>query len=123
MWRTLGASGSPLLAWLPAIAWVGLIFLFPALPNLRFAPDEGLDFLARKAGHMAVFGILALLSWRRGEHHRVAPAVGLGAGAHGPIRDHGRVPSGARGRAPPVARGRGHRRDRGADPANTTRRT
>jgi VanZ family protein len=27
-------------------------------------PDAGLDFLVRKAGHMAVFGILALLTWR-----------------------------------------------------------
>jgi VanZ family protein len=26
--------------------------------------DPGLDFLVRKAGHMAVFGILALLLWR-----------------------------------------------------------
>jgi hypothetical protein len=27
-------------------------------------PDDLLDFLDRKAGHMAVFGILALLVWR-----------------------------------------------------------
>ena len=27
-------------------------------------PDESLDFLIRKAGHIGVFGILALLSWR-----------------------------------------------------------
>jgi VanZ family protein len=51
-------------AWLPAVAWAGLIFAFSAQPNLRFVPDEGLDFLVRKAGHMAVFGILALLAWR-----------------------------------------------------------
>jgi VanZ family protein len=51
-------------AWLPAIAWAGLIFAFSAQPNLRFAPDAGLDFLIRKAGHKAVFGILALLLWR-----------------------------------------------------------
>ena len=54
----------PLSGWLPAIAWAGLIFAFSAQPNLRFAPDEFLDFLVRKAGHMAVFGILALLLWR-----------------------------------------------------------
>jgi len=53
-----------LAAWLPAVAWAGLIFAFSAQPNLRFVPDEGLDFLVRKAGHMAVFGILALLAWR-----------------------------------------------------------
>ena len=64
MWRTQRSSGRPLAAWAPAIAWAELIFAFSAQPNLRFAPDEGLDFLVRKAGHMAVFGILALLSWR-----------------------------------------------------------
>ena len=64
MWRTLRGSGRPVLAWLPAIAWAGLIFAFSAQPNLRFAPDEGLDFLIRKAGHMVAFGILALLLWR-----------------------------------------------------------
>jgi VanZ family protein len=64
MWRALRGSGRPLLAWVPAIAWAGLIFAFSAQPNLRFAPDAGLDFLVRKAGHMGVFGILALLLWR-----------------------------------------------------------
>jgi VanZ family protein len=53
-----------LAAWLPAIAWAGLIFVFSAQPNLRFVPDARLDFLVRKAGHMGVFGILALLLWR-----------------------------------------------------------
>ena len=51
------------MAWLPAIAWAGVIFAFSAQPNLRLLPDAGLDFLVRKAGHMAVFGILALLVW------------------------------------------------------------
>jgi len=60
-----GHALRPLLSgWLPVIAWAGLIFAFSAQPNLRFASDEGLDFLVRKAGHMAVFGILALLLWR-----------------------------------------------------------
>jgi VanZ family protein len=27
-------------------------------------PDDALDFVVRKAGHMTVFGILALLIWR-----------------------------------------------------------
>ena len=60
----LRGFGRPLLAWVPAIAWAGLIFAFSAQPNLRFVPDAGLDFLVRKAGHMGVFGILALLLWR-----------------------------------------------------------
>jgi VanZ family protein len=65
MWRTLrGAGRGVFVVWLPAIAWAGLIFAFSAQPDLRFVPDEGLDFLVRKAGHMAAFGILALLLWR-----------------------------------------------------------
>lgn len=60
-WRALRGSGRSLVAWAPAIAWAGLIFAFSAQPDLRFAPDGGLDFVVRKLGHMAVFGILALL--------------------------------------------------------------
>ena len=62
--RPAHALGPLLFGWAPAIAWAGLIFVFSAQPNLRFVPDAGLDFLVRKAGHMAVFGILALLLWR-----------------------------------------------------------
>ena len=53
-----------LLGWLPVLAWAGLIFAFSAQPDLRFLPDAGLDFVVRKVGHAAVFGILALLAWR-----------------------------------------------------------
>ncbi len=56
--------GGRVAAWLPVIGWAVLIFAFSAQPNLRFVPDAGLDFLVRKAGHMGVFGILALLLWR-----------------------------------------------------------
>ena len=59
-----GALDRLLSGWAPAIAWAALIFAFSAQPDLRFAPDAGLDFLIRKSGHMAVFGILALLLWR-----------------------------------------------------------
>lgn len=52
------------LAWAPVLAWAALIFAFSAQPNLRFVEDPGLDFAVRKAGHMAAFGILALLAWR-----------------------------------------------------------
>ena len=51
------------LSWIPAVAWAGLIFLASAQPDLRFVPDEGLDFVVRKIGHAGVFGILALLTW------------------------------------------------------------
>ena len=59
-----GSRRGVFVAWLPAIAWAGLIFAFSAQPNLRFVPDQGVDFLVRKSGHMAVFGMLALLAWR-----------------------------------------------------------
>ena len=53
-----------LLAWLPVLAWAGLVFAFSAQPDLRFLPDAWLDFVLRKVGHAGVFGILALLAWR-----------------------------------------------------------
>ena len=65
--RTLRArrgSGRPVLAWLPAVAWAGLIFVSSAQPSITFAPEPWLDFVVRKSGHMGVFGILALLLWR-----------------------------------------------------------
>jgi VanZ family protein len=54
----------PVQAWLPVVAWAGLIFVLSAQPGLRVAPDEAADLVLRKLGHMAVFGILALLAWR-----------------------------------------------------------
>jgi VanZ family protein len=63
MRHTLRGPSWRLVAWAPAIAWAGLIFALSAQPNLRFVPDDGTDFVVRKAGHMAVFGILALLLW------------------------------------------------------------
>ena len=59
-----GAGRRRVVAWLPVIAWACLIFAFSAQPNLRFVPDQNLDFLVRKAGHMGEYGILALLLWR-----------------------------------------------------------
>lgn len=53
-----------LLAWLMVAAWAGVIFALSATPNLRVAQADDLDFVLRKAGHMAAFGILAVLLWR-----------------------------------------------------------
>ena len=50
--------------WLPVVAWAALIFAFSATPNLRFSPDNAVDFVVRKSGHMFVFGVLAVLLWR-----------------------------------------------------------
>jgi VanZ family protein len=44
--------------------WAGLIFVLSAQANLRFVTDDGLDIMIRKLGHLAVFGMLALLLWR-----------------------------------------------------------
>lgn len=52
------------LEWGPVLLWAGLIFWFSAQPNLRFAEEQGLDFIVRKAGHMAAFGVFAVLLWR-----------------------------------------------------------
>jgi len=50
--------------WLPVVAWAALIFAFSAQPSLTFVPDQALDLVVRKLGHMGIFGILALLAWR-----------------------------------------------------------
>jgi VanZ family protein len=52
------------LFWLPVIIWAGVIFAFSATPDLRFVRSDVLDFVVRKAGHMFVFGVLAVLVWR-----------------------------------------------------------
>lgn len=54
----------PLLQWLPVVLWAALIFAFSTQSNLRFAEADSLDFAVRKAGHMFVFGVLAVLLWR-----------------------------------------------------------
>ena len=52
------------LLWLPILVWAGIIFAFSATPNLRVAEAADVDFVVRKAGHMFVFGVLAVLIWR-----------------------------------------------------------
>ena len=52
------------LLWLPVLLWAAVIFGSSATPNLRFAQAADLDFVVRKAGHMFVFGVLAVLLWR-----------------------------------------------------------
>jgi VanZ family protein len=52
------------LLWLPILVWAGIIFALSATPNLRVAQAADLGFVVRKAGHMAVFGVLAVLVWR-----------------------------------------------------------
>jgi VanZ family protein len=62
--RASGGPARPILTWAPVVAWAGLVFALSAQPDLRFLPDDALDFAVRKVGHAGVFGILALLLWR-----------------------------------------------------------
>ena len=62
--RTTPLSKRSVAAWLPALAWAGLIFAFSAQADLTFFPDQSLDFVVRKLGHMGIFGVLAILLWR-----------------------------------------------------------
>jgi VanZ family protein len=53
-----------LLRWLPAAAQATLIFVLSAQPDLRLADEPLLDFILHKAGHLAVYAILAaLVAW------------------------------------------------------------
>ena len=61
--------------WLPVLVWAGIIFALSATPNLRFAQAVDLDFVVRKAGHMAAFGILAVLLWRALTFYAVRRAI------------------------------------------------
>lgn len=59
------------------IAWAALIFAASSRPDLRVSEDDLLDLVLRKAGHLFVFGVLAVLVARllRGEGMRPARAL------------------------------------------------
>ena len=44
-----------------AIAWAALIFAASSRPDLRVSEDDLLDLVLRKAAHVVVFGVLAVL--------------------------------------------------------------
>ena len=52
--------------WLPPVAWMGLIFVLSAQPDLPSLGPPGTwsDTLFRKAGHVAAYGVLAWLYQR-----------------------------------------------------------
>ena len=72
-----GSSLTRALLWLPAIGWAALIFALSATPNLRLVESDPVDFVVRKAGHMAAFGILSLLLWGALFRSRVRRAVAI----------------------------------------------
>jgi VanZ family protein len=65
------------LAWVLVAVWAGFIFTLSATPNLRFVQSDAIDFVVRKAGHMAAFGILAVLLWRAISYSRKGGAVAV----------------------------------------------
>jgi VanZ family protein len=50
--------------WLPPLAWMGLIFVLSAQPDLPQAPGPWLDTLLKKTGHAGAYGVLAWLYQR-----------------------------------------------------------
>lgn len=48
--------------WLPVIVWMGVIFIFSSIPNLKTNLKE--DYILRKIAHMIEFGILTFLFFR-----------------------------------------------------------
>jgi VanZ family protein len=50
-----------ILRWLPAVAWMVMIFWFSSQPDLPRPQNDLLNLILRKTAHFAVFGALALL--------------------------------------------------------------
>jgi VanZ family protein len=50
----------PMLRWLPAVAWMLMIFWFSAQSDLPGASDPWLELLFKKSAHVAAYAVLAL---------------------------------------------------------------
>jgi VanZ family protein len=50
-----------ILRWLPAVAWMGLIFFLSSRPDLPHAPEYWLDVLWKKGAHFGAYAVLAFL--------------------------------------------------------------
>jgi VanZ family protein len=50
-----------ILRWLPAIAWMALIFFLSSRSDLPHAPEHWLDVLWKKGAHLCAYAILAIL--------------------------------------------------------------
>jgi VanZ family protein len=70
------AASRVLSAWLPVIAWAGLIFTLSSIPDLGTGLG-GWDLVLRKLAHATEFAILGVLLLRA--IGRVRPAFGLAA--------------------------------------------
>jgi VanZ family protein len=49
-----------ILRWLPAAAWMALIFWFSSQPDLPRPPSDLLNLIMRKSAHFGVYAVLAL---------------------------------------------------------------
>ncbi len=65
---------SPLMLWLPVVAWAALIFILSSRPGSDY-PEAGL-FL-RKSAHVFEFAVLALLLLRAWLGHGLKPALAV----------------------------------------------
>lgn len=70
----MGNVGRKVLRWVPVLLWMAAIFYLSAQPDLPHHPEDTVDLLIKKVGHMAEYGILAALVWwawpRGSEGHR-----------------------------------------------------
>ena len=69
--------------WLPVMLWMGLIFVISSQPRLPFVLSKTVDFITKKAGHVAEYGVLAFLLWRALSQGRGSPAPLSFGGAFG----------------------------------------
>ena len=60
--------------WLPVVLWMGVIFVVSSQPKLPFVVSKTVDFITKKAMHVAEYGVLAFLSWRAISKERGWPA-------------------------------------------------
>ena len=64
--------------WLPPLAWMALIFVLSAQPDLPHVEGRWLDVLLKKAGHAVVYGVLAWL-YRRALRRHIPTGTALRA--------------------------------------------
>lgn len=50
--------------WLPAIAWMGVIFAFSSMPINHGKEFSWIDFIFKKTAHVTEYAILYFLVWR-----------------------------------------------------------
>jgi len=65
--------------WLPVLLWMGVIFVVSSRPRLPCHPNDTVDLVVKKAGHLSEYGALAFLLWRAISKERgwpVLPSLG-----------------------------------------------